>query len=107
MAFDGDRSVFIRTLHDPVDWGARDNGRTNPFAQSAISPGEVDLESPEGTITVTLPGRSKTDGKRRELELELPWELEEGDFFGMINDYLIYQSPRNELLVLVDFWPVW
>lgn len=111
MAFDGNRFVFLRTLHSPMGWGTRDNARADPFSQFAISPAELasanGLESPEGSATVTLPGRSKADGKRRELELELPWELEEGDFFGMMNDYFIYQSPKNEFLILVDFWPIW
>ena len=112
MAFDGNHSVFLHTVHAPVGWAPRDNSRANPFAQFAISqvtPTSNDgLESPEGTA-VTLPGRSKADGKRRDFELELPWELEddEGDFFGMMNDYLIYQSPKNGVLVLVDFWPTW
>ena len=111
MAFDGNHSVFLRTLHAPVGCGARDSSRLNPFAQFAVSPAELastnGLESPEGTATVTLPARSKADGKRRDFELALPWELKEWDFFGMMNDYLIYQSIENEFLVLVDFWPVW
>ena len=105
--FDGDRSVFFRTLHDLVDFDTRVMGTTNHFAHLTISPNEFDPNSPEGTVAVTLPGRSKTDGRRRQLELELPWVLEEGDFFGMMNDYLIYSSPRSGFLVLVDFWPVW
>ena len=109
IAFDGNHSVFLRTLHAPVGLGARDTDRANPFAQFAISPIEVvsaiELTSAEGAATVTLPGQS--DGKRRDFELELPWELEEGDFFGMMDEYLIYQSPKNEFLVLVDFWPAW
>ncbi len=100
ITFDGNHSVFLRTVHSYVDWCTSRNNGPNPFGQFAISP-------TLGTATVTLPGRSKREGKRREFELELPWELDEEDFFGMMNDYLIYQSPKHEFLVLVDFWPTW
>ena len=98
--FDGNHSVFLRIVHAAVDWYASDHNGTNPFGQFAISP-------TEGTATVTLPGRSKREAKRRDFELEVPWKLDEEDFFGMMNDYLIYQSPKNESLILVDFWPTW
>ena len=111
ITFNGDHSVFLRILHNEVGHMARDSGRTNHFSQLAILPtalaSESELESSNSTVPVTLPGRTKADGKRREFELELPWEFKEGDFFGMMNDYLVYQSREHEFLVLVDFWPVW
>ena len=108
ITFDGDHTVFLRVLHPRV--GAR-GGRTDPFAQLAIlltarASGNISKSSGL-TVPITLPGRSKADGKRRELELELPWKFKEGDFFGMVNNYLVYHSRRLEYLVLVDFWPVW
>lgn len=111
VTFDGDHSAFLRILHNGVGHNARYRGRTNHFAQFAILPtafaSDSEQASSDSTVPITLPGRSKADGKRRELELELPWEFTEGDFFGMTNDYLVYQSRENEFLVLVDFWPVW
>ena len=106
VTFDGDHSVFLRVLHHGVG-----RGRTNSFAQLAILPtalaSDRESESSVSKVPITLPGRSKADGKRRKLELELPWIFKEGDFFGMMNDYLIYHSRELEFLVLVDFWPVW
>lgn len=109
VTFDGDHSVFLRVLHPGGLFYS--TGQTNSFAQLAILPAALALdresESSVSTVPITLPGRSKADGKRREFELELPWEFEEGDFFGMMNDYLVYHCRELEFLVLVDFWPVW
>ena len=114
MAFDGNHSIFLRTCNASgadVGEGAKASGTLNPFTQFAVLKLALasiyGLNSAKATAVVTLPGRSKADGKRRDFELELPWQMEEGDFFGMMNEYLIYQSPKNEFLVLVDFWPSW
>lgn len=91
MYFDAIILSFSITVHAVVGQNARDNKTTDRFAHSAISPLRISsaagLESPEGTAAVTLPGRSEADGKRRDFGLELPWELEYGDFFGVITEY--------------------
>ena len=111
VTFDGDHSVFLRVLHPSVSYRARTSARTNHFAQLGVVPAALasDSESKlsDPTVPITLPGRTKADGKRRELELELPWKFKEGDFFGMMNDYLVYHCRELDLLVVVDFWPVW
>ena len=108
VIFDGDRSIFLRVLHSRAGYKG---GRTNHFAQLAILPAaqalDSESESSDSTIPITLPGLSKADGKRRDLEFELPWTFKEGDFYGMMNDYLVYHSRELESLVLVDFWPEW
>ena len=108
IAFDGGRWMILRIINadDTVS-----HDRTIPFGKFSTLPANLfnahRLPSPEYTTVVTLPGRSKAEGKRRDLELELPRKLEKGDFFGMMNDYLIFYSREDEMLVLVDFWPVW
>ena len=108
VTFDGDHSVFLRVLHHGLGHGA---ARTNSVAQLAIVPtaraSDSGSEWSDPSVPITLPGRTKADGKRRDLELELPWTFKKGDFFGMVNDYLVYHSRELEYLVLVDFWPVW
>ena len=108
VTFDGDHSVFLCSLYPKVGSGG---GHTDIIAQLGILPTARASDSESGLsdsiVPITLPGRTKADGKRRDLELELPWKFKEGDFFGMINDYLVYHSRKLEYLVLVDFWPVW
>ena len=108
VTFDGDLSVFLCSLYAKVGSGG---GHTDNFAQIGILPTARASDSESGSsdsiVPITLPGRTKADGKRRDLELELPWNFKEGDFFGMIDHYLVYHSRKLEHLVLVDFWPVW
>ena len=79
--------------------------RSDPFGQFAVLPTEIastrGLHSIKYMVVVTLPGRLTADVKRRDLEVVLPRELEEVDFFGMTHGCLIYSSLKNELLVLL------
>ena len=111
VTFGGDHAVFFHIRHPGVGRGARLSGSTNHFGQLAVLPTahapDRKSMSFDRAVPVTLPGRSKADGKRRKFELELPWEFVEGDFFGMMEDYLVCYNRENDFLVLVDFWPEW
>ena len=84
---------------------AVDIDRSDSFGQFAVLPTETvairGLHSAKHRAIVTLPGRSTTDEKRRDPEVALPRELKKADFFGMMNDCLIYSSLKNESLVLL------
>lgn len=56
---------------------------------------------------ISLPSHSGALGERRPLEAELPWRREEDDRLGRVNDYMVYHSLKEEILLLVDFWPNW
>lgn len=72
----------------------------------------VELTEKWPLAEITLPDRSqKVKGNeklvRRKFEVDVPWTMEEEDFFGIKDNYLIYHSPAEEMLLLVDFWPSW
>ena len=45
--------------------------------------------------------------ERRMLQLAAPWSIRGGDFFGMVDDYLVYYAKGEHRLMVVDFWPTW
>lgn len=71
------------------------------------------FEASKPIVPITPPNDKKTGtlGKqpRRYLELDLPsaGELQPGNLFRVMDDYLIYQTYDYQTLVLIDFWPVW
>ena len=109
IRFDGDRSLFFRIRHDFSTSRSHDPFTSLGVSQAVPKEGQTtpkefvraDLNAP-----ITLPSRS-TKHERRDLELDMPWDLKTEDFLGIINDYLIYQSPNDKVLVLIDFWPNW
>lgn len=130
--WDGDRRIFCYLLHeaimqaDDIPWPPNqvDCTTLDPFTTIGIRPRELSLPAyisddlhnraasfmPEGmrsVATVTLPPRSMGEDKRRDLKVELPLSPQYGDFFGMYEDYLVYDSRFDHSLTLVDFWPTW
>ena len=57
---------------------------------------------------VTLPASmAKDPGTRRELKVSLPWTTREGDYFGIIDGYVVHHSIEDDMLLVLDFWPAW
>ena len=118
--FSGDKCAFFYFTHVVhMDFDRRflnQNEPTDPFTNVWLA---IMEEGPSGQsdsfeiyekysgVRISLPSRSDPPGERRPLELDLPWRLKETDFLGMVNDYMVYHSPEEELLLLVDFWPNW
>jgi len=75
------------------------------FRQNPTNP--YPWEHFQKTTTITLPSRSTKERERRTLEAELPWVVDDGDFFGMCEDYLVLHSRSDKTLLLVDYWPAW
>lgn len=131
--FDGDRPIFCYLLHErPIPpfhnltgtLNHIENTTLDPFTAVGIRPAEVSppkylhnalnneprsstVDDMQSVVTVTLPPRSMDEAGRRDLEVELPWTISVGDYFGMSEDYLVFHSRSDGSLVLVDFWPTW
>lgn len=120
--FSGDHSAFFYFTHivlANMDFDRRflgQNEPTDPNTNVWVSimekvPSEQSdmfwMNEKASAAQISLPSRSEALGERRPLELELPWRLEENDHLGMVNDYMVYHSPEEEILLLVDFWPNW
>lgn len=120
--FSGDHCAFFYFTHvvrANMDFDRRflgQNEPTDPFTNvwAAImeegpsgQPESFEIYEKYSAVRISLPPRSESSGERRPLELDLPWRLKENDFLGMVNDYMVYHSPDEEILLLVDFWPNW
>ena len=123
IGFDNDRRLLFRLLHScfPTGESMRNSWPSDtfdPLTRIGVSrltkapkawgdrQGETHVEALD-LPSVTLPGTAKDPHKRRHMEVELPWTIRNGDFLGMVNDYLVYHVMRDEVLVVVDFWPDW
>ena len=69
--------------------------------------GRLHMRKKTSSVPISLPSRSETLGDRRPLELDLPWKLKEDVYLSMVDDYMVYHSPDEEILYLIDFWPNW
>lgn len=87
-------SVWIQCL-DPI------------MKQNQQAPRYLEYNDTSPLTRINLPSNSKENMERRPLEVQLPWKMKTSDFFGFENDYLIYHSRADEILLLVDFWPSW
>lgn len=94
----------------------------DPFAKVMIAtahrpppsiPEHIHFEYEEDPVEVSLPPSRQQPGQRRPLEVEIQfewgegWKTKEGDYFRMVENYLIHHSPEGNLLHLIDFWPTW
>ena len=74
--------------------------------QSALSV----LSEPVSLNLVTLPAEPEyrnLGNRRRILRIALPLTPQDNNFLGMENNYLVYHSPNDFKLRVVDFWPSW
>lgn len=120
--FSGDHFAFFYFTHvvlANVDFDRRflgQNEPTDPCTNVWVSmmekfpsdqPDFFEMKEKASAVQISLPSRSERLGCRRPLELALPWKMNEHDYLGMVNDYMIYHSREQEILLLVDFWPNW
>lgn len=120
--FSGDHFAFLYFMHDVLpsaDFGRRllgQNELTDPYTTVWVSLMEkvhfkeapfLDLKEKASACPISLPSLGEKLGERRPLEVDLPWRMKEDDYLAMANDYLVYHSPEEEILLLVDFWPNW
>lgn len=120
--FSGDRCVFFYFTHvvlPNVAFDRRLLGQIEPtdpdtgvwVSVMEKTPSEQSdmfwLKEHAPAVQISLPSRSETLGERRPLELDLPWKVKDDDYLGMVNDYMVYHCPEEEILLLVDFWPNW
>ncbi|MCJ1469510.1 hypothetical protein MMC07_008143 [Pseudocyphellaria aurata] len=120
--FSGDHSAFLYFTHDilpNVEFGRRllgQNEFTDPYTTVWVSLMEkenckespfLELKEKASAFPISLPSLGEKLGERRPLELDLPWRMKEDDYLAMADDYLVYHSPEEEILLLVDFWPNW
>jgi hypothetical protein len=79
-----------------------------------VLPDCVTLQGHDRPTVISLPVLSGQLGERRLLEIETQfqwvedhWQLRKGEYFRMMENYLIHHSSEDEVLHLVDFWPSW
>ena len=118
-SFDGDRPLYcyfrrseVMSSYPPSGMPPHNQNTTfDPFMTIAIYDGRKsaidDMDHRADDVNITLPPYRGKGPERRLLELELPQEVQDGDFFGMCDDYLVYHHRSDEWLLLVDFWPTW
>ena len=61
---------------------------------------------PSGSSKVTLPSRDGKTSERRLLEVELPLRSVQ-EAYDFHNGYLTCWMPRDDQMIIVDFWPTW
>lgn len=113
--FDPDRMLLFRAFNDPlpVILVVKMTEDEKYVYHLRNAPGNVELRDTliEGRSgrTVTLPALSaKEPGNRRDLNILLPWTTtRDSDYFGVTDDYVVYHSVEDEMLLVLDFWPVW
>ena len=122
---DADRPVIMDLCHDFLDsiggynFESRDPFTTVEVAglEKAVLDGEIvlgDITRPrkndkeeDSRALVTLPSLPGHGPQRRLLELEAPWTMDDRDFFGLVEGYLVYYNFADKELILIDFWPSW
>lgn len=114
IGFDPDRTLLFRIFKDPLPVIHVINlKRDQKYVHHLWDP-EDDIELRDTLIKehygtpVTLPARlGKETGSRRALDIFVPWTTKNTDYCGIMDDYLVYQSAEEEMLLVLDFWPVW
>lgn len=120
--FSGDHLAFFYFTHvvlTTADFDRRFLGQhetTDPYTNVWVSvmarvpsaqANAFEIKEKDSAFPISLPSRSETLGERRSLEVDLPRKMKDNDYLSMMNDYMVYHSPDQELLLLVDFWPNW
>ena len=114
LGFEGDRLLFSHLIHfKPTEierqerfWSSGNSTRmrTSKFGVSSATR-EVKMGyAPSMPSIVTLPDGN---GGRRVLEVKLPWADDAVSFFGFVEDFIAYHVRRDQVLLLIDFWPDW
>lgn len=126
LGFEGDRLLFSHLIHSKITEIERQERfypshgsskmRTSRFGVSSairgtdvpMSAGTTELQdmqyAPSTPSIVTLPDGN---GGRRVLEVKLPWADDAVTFFGFVEDSIAYHVKRDQVLLLIDFWPDW
>ena len=126
LGFEGDRLLFSHLIHSKLTeierqerfWSSGNSTRmrTSKFGvSSAIRGTDVPMSAgateppdmqyaPSTPSIVTLPDGN---GGRRVLEVKLPWADDAVTFFGFVEDSIAYHVKRDQVLLLIDFWPDW
>ena len=114
LGFEGDRLLFSHLIHSKSTeierqerfWSSGNSTRmrTSKFGVSSAVR-EVKMQyAPSMPSIVTLPDRN---GGRRVLEVKLPWADDAVSFFGFVGEFIAYHVRRDQVLLLIDFWPDW
>lgn len=114
LGFEGDRLLFSHLIHsNPTEiarqerfWSSGNSTRmrTSKFGVSAATR-EVKMQyAPSMPSIVTLPDGN---GRRRVLEIKLPWADGAVSFFGFVDEFIAYHVRGEQVLLLIDFWPDW
>ena len=114
VGFDPDRMLLFRILLDPlpvilVIKLTRDEECVHHLRnhQNDVELRDTLIEGRYGR-GVTLPALpAEEPGARRDLNISLPWTTRNRDYFGVMDDYVVYHSVEDEMLLVLDFWPVW
>lgn len=114
IGFDPDRMLLFRIFEDPLPVIHVINlKRDEKDVHHLWDPEEHKelrstlIKEDYGTA-VTLPARlAKETGSRRGLDIFCPWTTKNTDYCGIMDDYLVYYSAEEEMLLVLDFWPVW
>lgn len=102
IGFDPDRTLLFRIFEDPLPVI-----HVIKLRRDDVELQDTLIEEDYGT-PVTLPARlAKEMGSRRALDISLPWTTKNTDYFGIMDDYVVYHSVEEEMLLVLDFWPVW
>ena len=126
VGFEGDRLLFSHLIHSKLTEIERQERfysshnsskmRTSRFGVSSAirvtnvpmlagATGPPDMQyAPTTPSIVTLPDGN---GGRRVLEVKLPWADDAVTFFGFVEDSIAYHVTRDQILLLIDFWPDW
>lgn len=113
VGFDPDRLLLFRMLKDPLPVVLVIKMTRDEKYVFNFSPAQNDSELRDTLIEgygrpVTLPALpAKKPGSRRDLNITLPWTTQSTDYFGITDDYVVYHSAEDEMLLVLDFWPVW
>lgn len=114
IGFDPDRTLLFRIFEDPlpvihVIKLRREEKCVHPpwNLENDVDLRDTLIEKDHGR-PVTLPARlAKKTGRRRALDISLPWTTRNRDYWGTADDYVVNHTVEEEMLLVLDFWPVW